>query len=88
MSSSERQPSKAHPWGGWERLVLEISEKHEKNGSKWHERRRQYERVERRNGASKQCEYAGHLFPKPLETVEVCCTGAARVYSKYMIRKM
>lgn len=30
FSSSELQPSKAHPWGGWERLVLEISEKCEK----------------------------------------------------------
>lgn len=40
--------------------------------------------MERRNGANKQCEYAGHLFPKPVETLEVCksCTGAAHVYSK------
>lgn len=43
--------------------------------------------MERRNGASKQCEYTGHLFPKPLETLEVCCTGAAHVYSKICDKK-
>lgn len=45
--------------------------------------------VKRRNGASKQYEYAGHLFPKPVETLEVCksCTGAAHVYSKIHDKK-
>lgn len=44
--------------------------------------------MERRNGASKQCEHAGHLFPKPLETLEGCksCTGAAH-YSKIHDKK-